>query len=108
MGEPHADGSYPLPGQLPGDADRRRRKEFHLMPVKMTADADIAERDARVSIVPELEGDTFVDDRAVSRRMLKRVTQRVRRCRDIVKQSHLAELARPCEMISKKIVLKGV
>ena len=78
------------------------------MPIQMPANADIAENHSDPIVIFHIfQGNAFIDDRCVSRRLLQGLAQRFRRRRDVVEQASLSVVGRLCEVEAKKIVSQG-
>ena len=92
MGKSYAGRHQANARQLPAYSDQGRHKKFDLMPIQVSADADIVERYANISAIDIFQGYTFIDDRAVSRRSLQSLTQYFRGGGDIIEQSDLSKI----------------
>src|SRR5580700_11365861 len=105
VGESHAAWYQAKARQLPAQANQRRHQKFHLMPIQVTADADIVDRYDNVAVLDIFQGNAFIDDRAISRATFQGVAHYFRGSYDIIEPSHLAKIGRLGQMKSQKVVL---
>jgi hypothetical protein len=94
-------------GQLPADADQRGNLQFYLVPIRKPLNADKGAGQRKVfPIAAHVQGNGFIDYRAVALRSIKGVAQQFGRIPHIVEQPDLAKIIVACKMKSEKIVMQ--
>src|SRR5882757_8631429 len=78
MREFHSRWHHASTSQLAAYADEYRSGKLHLMPIQMSADAEIGEGDSEIFAFHIVQANAFGGDRAVSRPLLQSLAQRFR------------------------------
>src|SRR5262249_37778279 len=108
MNESDAARQQATAGQLPADADQRGNPSLDLMPIRKPLDTDMGEGHRKLFSLTQVQGNAFIDDRAVALRPAKSVAQQLGGIQHIIERPDLAKIIVARNMKSEKIILQCV
>src|SRR4029077_5632912 len=85
-----------LPRQQAANSYCSKHAKFHLMSVRVPWNAGVTQADNEPVSLSISEHESLVGDFAVASKPLKGLTQRLRRCHDVIKQSDFARIVIAC------------
>ena len=92
---------------LPADANQRHQPKLDLVPIGLSVDVDVIERNRRGPILQaEAQPDALIQDPAVTFGALKRIIKLLRRRHHVVQQANLAEIEAARQMKAEQVVLQ--
>src|ERR1700730_5495588 len=92
---------------MPAQSYQHGYEELDLMSIRMSGNTDVIERDPEILAFQKFGGYALIDNRAVSRRTLQRLTQRFGGSRDIIEPSQLSKIDGLSEVKSEQLVVQG-
>src|SRR5260370_21808094 len=92
MGKAHARWHHVTARQPSAQTHQYRHKKLDLMLIRVSTNADIAKSYHDIFAITIFDGYAFINDGAVSRRVLQSRTQQFRGCRDIINQSNFSNI----------------
>ena len=92
---------------MPAQSYQHGYEELDLMSIRMSGNPDVIERDPEILAFRIFHGYALIDNRAVPRGALQRLTQRFGGSRNIIKPSLLSKIDGLSEVKSEQLVAQG-